>query len=575
MPATTISKACDRLSGAWSPTSTISASARTAIAIFICDWPRLPVMVRSSWWSKVCGRSAPSCGGECKNTFIPPTWRDRPFAITPPSSRRLPPTMHRERAPRCGVTSRVWYTNSSGASKERRRLKKRQDHRVRDTAGARYCRRHNASKTSRFAKRFALPRRIPRLASMSYPIQNRFSRGGAMNTVKSNAGRARRALLCAGVGALCAALFGLASPLWAAPVTINIVDVAGNLALTQDAIEGYQKKHPELISKINFTKAPAPELPGKLKAMQGAGRSDIDMVLTGTDFLAAGIEQGVLIKVLPEYASKFPNLTANYQPAAAKMQELAHDYGVAVTFMPAGPLVEYNPDKVKQVPTTPAELLAWCKANPNRLIYARPANSGPGRTFIMGLPYILGDKDPKDPVNGWEKTWAYLKDLNSCIEYYPTGTGAVMKELGEGSRDITLTMTGWDINPRVLGIVPKSYKVAPLKGMTWINDAHYMVIPKGVPPEKIAAVLDLMAYLLTPEAQAYTYDKGYFYPGPAVKNVSLSMAPKESQDAIKEYGRPEYEGWLAQFPHTQSLEPKAQVEAFRIWDQQVGTQKTK
>ncbi len=123
-----------------------------------------------------------------------------------------------------------------------------------------------------------------------------------------------------------------------------------------------------------------------------------------------------------------------------------------------------------------------------------------------------------------------------------------MKELGEGSRDMTVTMTGWDINPRVLGIVPKDYKVAPFKGMTWVNDAHYMVIPKGVPPEKLAVVLDLMAYLLTPEAQAYTYDKGYFYPGPAVKNVPLSMAPKESQDAIKEFGRPEYEGWLARVP---------------------------
>ncbi len=359
------------------------------------------------------------------------------------------------------------------------------------------------------------------------------------------------------------------------PVTINVVDVAGNLALTQDAIEAYQKSHGNVVSKINFTKAPAPELPGKLKAMQGAGRSDIDLVLTGTDFLAAGIDQGVLMQLLPNYNAKFPNLIANYQPPAAKMQELAGNYGIAVTFMPAGPLVEYNPDKVKQVPTTPAELLSWCKANPNRLIYARPANSGPGRTFIMGLPYLLGDKNPKDPVNGWEKTWAYLKDLNSCIEYYPTGTGAVMKELGEGSRDMTITMTGWDINPRVLGIVPKSYKVEPFKGMTWINDAHYMVIPKGVAPEKVAAVLDLMAYLLTPQAQAYTYDKGYFYPGPAVKGVTLSMAPKESQDAIKEYGRPEYDKWLAQFPHTQSLEPKAQVEAFRIWDQQVGAQKTK
>ena len=53
------------------------------------------------------------------------------------------------------------------------------------------------------------------------------------------------------------------------------------------------------------------------------------------------------------------------------------------------------------------------------------------------------------------------------------------------------------------------------------------------------------------------------------------MAPKESQDLIKEYGRPEYEGWLKEFPHTQSLPPKAQVDAYRIWDEQVGAKKTK
>ena len=396
------------------------------------------------------------------------------------------------------------------------------------------------------------------------------------SSMKNNRRALRRRTLLAAAVIGAGGWLGLgAGPALAAPVTLNIVDVAGDLALTQDAIEAYQKKHPDLVSKVTFTKAPAPELPGKLKAMQAAGRSDIDMVLTGTDFLAAGIEQGVLMKILPDNASKFPNLKENYLPAAAKMQELAQDYGITVVFMPAGPLVEYNPAKVKQAPTTPEELLAWCKANPNRLIYARPANSGPGRTFIMGLPYILGDKDPKDPVKGWDKTWAYLKELNSCIEYYPTGTGAVMKELGEGSRDMTVTMTGWDLNPRVLGIVPKDYKVTPFKGMTWVNDAHYMVIPKGVSADKVAAVIGLMQYLLTPEAQAYTYDKGYFYPGPAVKNVTLSMAPKESQDAIKEFGRPEYDKWLVEFPHTQSLPPSAQVEAFRIWDQQVGAQKTK
>src|SRR5205814_7318358 len=75
-------------------------------------------------------------------------------------------------------------------------------------------------------------------------------------------------------------------------VTLNVVDVAGNLALTQDAIENYRAKHPNLVSRITFTKAPSPELPGKIKAQQGAKRVDIDLVLTGTDALAAGIEQG-------------------------------------------------------------------------------------------------------------------------------------------------------------------------------------------------------------------------------------------------------------------------------------------
>ena len=389
--------------------------------------------------------------------------------------------------------------------------------------------------------------------------------------------RLARTLAAVGVAALLAgAPVAIAQvPAPASPLTINVVDVAGDLALTQGAIEAYQQKNPKLVAKVNFTKAPAPELPAKLKAMQAAGRSDIDLVLTGVVALSAGIDQGLWVKVLPDHAAKFPSVLDNYLPAARKMQDLSQGEALVVTFMPAGPLLEYNRDKGKQAPTTPQELLAWCKANPNRFGYARPANSGPGFTFLMGLPYVLGDKNPRDPVNGWDKTWAFLKELDTCVEYYPSGTGAMMKELGEGSRDMTVTMTGWDLNPRILGIVPKSYKVTPFKNMTWVNDAHYMAVPKGIPPEKLAVVLDLMAYLLTPPAQALTYDKGYFYPGPSVKNVPLSMAPKESQDAINEFGRPEYEQWLKEFPHVPTLDAKAVVEAFRRWDSDIGARKTR
>jgi putative spermidine/putrescine transport system substrate-binding protein len=391
---------------------------------------------------------------------------------------------------------------------------------------------------------------------------------------------ARRAVAVAAAVALAA--LGLGAPALAQapampkePVTINVVDVGGALALLQDAIEAYKTANPKMVAKINFTKAPAPELPGKLKAMQAAGRSDIDMVLGGTDILSAGIEQGLWTPVLPDHAAKFPGVLDNYLPNARKMQDLAKNQALAVVFSPGGPMLEYNPDKVKTVPATPQELLAYCKANPNRFIYARPANSGPGRAFLMGLPYMLGDKDPKEPLKGWDKTWAFLKELNSCIEYYPTGTGATMKEFGEGSRDMTVSMTGWDINPRALGIVPKAYKVANFSNMTWVDDTQFMMVPKGLSPEKLAVTLDLMAFLLKPAQQALTYDKGYFYPGPAVKNVPLSMAPKASQEVMAEYGRPEYEAWFAKFPHAQPLDAKALVEAFRKWDQEIGAAKTK
>ena len=74
-----------------------------------------------------------------------------------------------------------------------------------------------------------------------------------------------------------------------------------------------------------ITKAPAPELAGKIKAQQSAGRVDIDLVLTGTDGLAAGIEQGLWVQLLPQYSAKFPGLDANFLPGAAGMQKLAEN----------------------------------------------------------------------------------------------------------------------------------------------------------------------------------------------------------------------------------------------------------
>jgi putative spermidine/putrescine transport system substrate-binding protein len=358
-------------------------------------------------------------------------------------------------------------------------------------------------------------------------------------------------------------------------VNLNILDVAGNLQLTQKAIDSYKKAHPDLVGRITYTTATAPELAGKIKAQQQANRLDIDLVLTGTDGLSAGIAQNLWLKLLPNLEAKFPNLEQNYLPPAAKMQDQAEGQGILVTYYPSGPLLEYDAKRVSDPPTSAEELLAWAKEHPGRFMYAQPANSGPGRTFLMGLPYLLGDSDPKDPVHGWDKTWKYLKELGKYVQYYPSGTKDTMSALADGSRDMIASTTGWDINPRALGTVPKDVKVTALDGMHWVTDAHYMVVPKGISQEKLAVVLDLMSYMLKPEQQALAYDDGYFYPGPAVKDVGIDMAPEKSQQVVEEYGRPEYDSWIDEYPTETPLIGQTLVGAFDTWDREVGGSKVK
>ena len=358
-------------------------------------------------------------------------------------------------------------------------------------------------------------------------------------------------------------------PMPKSPISLSVIDVAGQLQLTKSAIEDYGAKNGQFVSGINFQTATAPELPAKLKAQQQANNVQIHFVLTGSDGLSSGVEQGIFTKITPDYNEKFPNLMANYlQPPA---QDLAQGYGILVVYGNYGPTFTYGP-KMTSVPKTADDFLAWAKANPKQLIYARPANSGPGRSMLMGLPYILGEANPRDP-NTWTKVWPYYEELGKYVEYYTTGTAATFKELGSGSRTVALSTMGWDLNVRVLGTVPKEFKAASI-ATRLVADTQYVCIPKGVDSDHLAVALDLAAWMLKPEQQAKAYDNAFFYPGPAVKNVPLSMAPKESQDAVGSVVRPDFDDLIKKLPIETPLETKALVTAFDIWDKRVGAGKT-
>ena len=69
----------------------------------------------------------------------------------------------------------------------------------------------------------------------------------------------------------------------AEPITLSIIDTGGDLASVQVIIENYKKANPDKVKEIRIQRAPAPELPAKIKAQQDAGRLDINLVLTGQD----------------------------------------------------------------------------------------------------------------------------------------------------------------------------------------------------------------------------------------------------------------------------------------------------
>ena len=53
------------------------------------------------------------------------------------------------------------------------------------------------------------------------------------------------------------------------------------------------------------------------------------------------------------------------------------------------------------------------------------------------------------------------------------------------------------------------------------------------------------------------------YPGTAVRNVPVSMAPKRSQEVIAEFGRPDYASQIADNPIELPLKPEQMVLAFQ------------
>ena len=355
----------------------------------------------------------------------------------------------------------------------------------------------------------------------------------------------------------------------AEPITLSIIDTGGDLASTEVIIRNYAKANPDKVKDIKIQRAPAPELPAKIKAQQDAGRLDINLVLTGQDggsLLAANKQ----IIQIPNYKTEFPRDILT--DAGKALYDEGGGYLIPSVGNAGGPVFIYNPSKVPNPPKTAADLLAWAKANPGKFMYARPANSGPGRSILQGMSFILNDSKPMDPEKGWEKGWDFLKELGKSVEYYPTGTAITLKEFAQGQRWMIAGIMEWDMKPRAQSVIPPDSKIAILENTTFVVDGHYWAIPTGVPKEQVDVILDLMKFMWKPEQQVLTWTA---FIGPVVKSATIASAPKNIQDDVKEFWRPEYDQVGTKWKVSSPLGVTALSYAMDRWDREIGADQVK
>ena len=355
----------------------------------------------------------------------------------------------------------------------------------------------------------------------------------------------------------------------AEPITLSVIDTGGDLASTEVIIRNYAKANPDKVKDIKIQRAPAPELPAKIKAQQDAGRLDINLVLTGQDGGSLLALNKQIIQI-PNYKTEFPREILT--DAGKALYDEGGGYLIPSVGNAGGPVFIYNPSKVPNPPKTAADLLAWVKANPGKFMYARPANSGPGRSILQGMSFILNDSKPMDPEKGWEKGWDFLKELGKSVEYYPTGTAITLKEFAQGQRWMIAGIMEWDMKPRAQSVIPPDSKIAILENTTFVVDGHYWAIPTGVPKEQVDVILDLMKFMWKPEQQVLTWTA---FIGPVVKSATIASAPKNIQDDVKEFWRPEYDQVGTKWKVSSPLGVTALSYAMDRWDREIGADQVK
>lgn len=192
--------------------------------------------------------------------------------------------------------------------------------------------------------------------------------------------------------------------------------------------------------------------------------------------------------------------------------------GYVIPMFQSQTAIAYNPDLVKDVPNSYAELVEWAKKNPKKFGYNGIKGGMSGVAFVAGWVYAFGgdaDKLMKGPYDGatkaaWDKLLGDLKAFNQNVVITP-GNAGTLDMLNRGEIAMGPVWVDMFYTWKADGKLPPNMKLKLVSpGMP--GQPMYYAIPAKAANAKLAE--EFIALATSPEVQADGIVKKFnWYPG--------------------------------------------------------------
>jgi putative spermidine/putrescine transport system substrate-binding protein len=258
----------------------------------------------------------------------------------------------------------------------------------------------------------------------------------------------------------------------------------------------------------------------KLDAQKKAGvNSDFDVVVIHQKAAGTMAQDGLIQK----YRDALP--TGSLVTRDTATNALGTDVtGYVMPMFHSQTAIAYNPDLVKNPPSTYAELRDWAKQNPKQFGYNGIKGGMSGVAFVTGWVSAFGgdaaklEKGPYDAATkaNWDKAMADLKAFNQSVVITP-GNAGTLDMLNRGEIAMGPVWVDMFYTWKADGKLPPNMRLKLVSpGMP--GQPMYYAIPAKTAQNKLAA--EFVALATSPGVQAEGIVKRFnWYPGIDAKNL--------------------------------------------------------